>query len=285
VQLFKKKEKKREKQYLPSEINTKMLNYRVYTMKPYEKILYFIVAIIVGGIVGLVFYADLFMIDGEPTLLTHISNLVVFFGVGFLAASKFLPMREEQLRDKRKSVLNVQFRELLAALATAFSAGENLLGAFQSAQKEMIMQFGENSYIAIETKEILEGMNSNISIDRLLRNFASRSGLEDVENFSNIIGVCYQKGGHMKSVVRNTYDLIGDKITISEEIKTKLTSNKLQQNFMSVIPIVLIGYLRLSSSSFAASFASFSGVIVMTVAVGIFVGSYIYGRKIVDIKG
>jgi len=285
VQLFKKKEKKREKQYLPSEINTKMLNYRVYTMKPYEKILYFIVAIIVGGIVGLVFYADLFMIDGEPTLLTHISNLVVFFGVGFLAASKFLPMREEQLRDKRKSVLNVQFRELLAALATAFSAGENLLGAFQSAQKEMIMQFGENSYIAIETKEILEGMNSNISIDRLLRNFASRSGLEDVENFSNIIGVCYQKGGNMKSVVRNTYDLIGDKITISEEIKTKLTSNKLQQNFMSVIPIVLIGYLRLSSSSFAASFASFSGVIVMTVAVGIFVGSYIYGRKIVDIKG
>lgn len=282
---FRKKKKKTEPQYLPSELNTKMMNYCVYKMKAMEKIVYFFAAILVGGIVGLVFYANLFMVDGESTIATYISNLVVFWGVGIFAATKFLPMREKQLREKRQNVLNLQFREMLAALATAFSAGENLLGAFQSAQNEMIMQFGADSYIAKEVKEILAGMNSNISIERLLNNFAARSGLEDVENFANIISICYQKGGNMKSIVRNTYDLIGDKITISEEIKTKLTSNKMQQNFMSVIPIVLIGYLRVSSSSFAQSFSSFTGVIVMTIAVGIFIGSYLYGKKIIEIKG
>ena len=112
-----------------------------------------------------------------------------------------------------------------------------------------------------------------------------RSGLEDVESFANIMGICYQKGGNMKSVVRNTYDLIGEKITIGEEIKTKLTSNQMQQNFMSIIPIILIGYLRVSSSSFAESFASFTGVIVMTIAAGIFIGSYMYGKKITNIRG
>lgn len=279
------KKKEKEPQYMPSESNTKMLNYRVYRMKPGEKTIFFLAVTIIGGIVGLVFYANLFMVNGEPTIATYISNVVIFLGVGITAAVKFTPMRENQLRDKRKNRLNLQFREMLASLATAFSAGENLLGAFQSAHKEMILQFGENSHIANETGEILSGMNSNISIERLLRNFADRSGVEDIENFSDIIGICYQKGGNMKEIVQNTYDLIGDKITISEEIKTKLTSNKMQQNFMSVIPIILIGYLRLSSSSFAESFASFSGVIVMTIAAGIFIASYLYGRKIIDIKG
>lgn len=283
--LFQKKKKHVTPQYLPSEINTKMMNYCVYEMKFTEKFVYFTLALIVGGVVGLIFYANLFMVDGEPTLATHISNSIVFLGIGYVAASKLLPMREIQLRDKRQNVLKLQFREMLAALATAFSAGENLFGAFQSAYSEMTGQFGEDSYIAIELKEILVGMNSNITIERLLNNFAKRSGLDDVESFANIISICYQKGGNMKSVVRNTYDLIGDKITINEEIKTKLTSNKMQQNFMSVIPIVLIAYMRFSSSSFAKSFASFSGVLVMTIAAAIFIGSYIYGKKITDIKG
>lgn len=283
--IIKKRKKKTEPQYLPSEINTRMLNYRVYRMKAREKMLYFILALVIGGVVGLVFYANLFMVDGEPTVATYISNTVVFFGVGMFAATKFLPMREAQLRDKRKNILNLQFREMLAALATAFSAGENLLGAFQSAYNEMILQFGENNYISLEVKEIVGGMNSNVPLEKLLKNFADRSGLEDIENFSNIISICYQKGGNMRELVRNTYDLIGDKITINEEIKTKLTSNKMQQNFMSVIPIVLIGYLRVSSSSFAQSFASFTGVITMTIAVAIFMGAYKYGKKITDIKG
>lgn len=282
---LKKEEAKREPQYLPSEINTKMVNYRVYKMKAPEKLLFFILTVIVGGIVGLVFYANLFMVDGEPTKATYISNLIVFFGVGITAAVKFLPLREEQLRDKRKNILNLQFREMLAALASAFSAGENMLGAFQSTQKEMTMQFGKDSYIAKETREIVEGMNSNITIEKLLKNFASRSGVEDIENFSDIISICYAKGGDMRGIVQNTYDLIGDKISISEEIKTKLTSNKMQQNVMSIVPIVLIGYLRISSSSFAQSFASFTGVIVMTVAAGIFIASYLYGRRITNIKG
>lgn len=281
----KKEKKKKPSQYLPSELNTKMLNYCVYVMKPMEKIVYLLALTLIGGCVCMVFYANLFMKDGEATMATHISNFIVFFGGGVLAAIKFIPIVEAHLCDKRKNVLKLQFREMLAALATAFSAGENLLGAFQSAKKEMDLQFGPASYISKETDEILAGMNSNISIQRLLGNFAARSGLEDIDNFSDIISICYQKGGNMKSVVRNTYDLIGDKITISEEIKTKLTSNKLQQQVMSVIPIFLIGYLRVSSSSFAESFASFTGVITMTIAVGIFVGAYIYGRKILDIKG
>ena len=157
--------------------------------------------------------------------------------------------------------------------------------AYENAYNDMLSQFGEEEFITKELYEITTGMKNNISIKELLINFAGRSGVDDINDFATVFQICYEKGGDMKTVVRNTYDLIGEKMTINEEIETKLTSNKMQQNIMSIVPIVLIAFLRFTSSSFAENFASLKGVITMTLAVGIFIGAYLYGRKIVDIKG
>lgn len=284
--MLKKKEKRiEEPQYYVSKINNQVLNYCVYKMGNMEKIAYWIVACIVGGIVGLIFYANLFMKDGEPTLATHISNIVVFCSVGIIAGNKFIPLREEQLCKKRKEILKMQFREMLSCLSTCLASGDNVREAFQSTYKEMSSQYGENSYIAKELKEVVLGMENNFSIEEILENFAIRSGIDDIKSFSEIFMICYEKGGNLKSVVRNTYELIGEKMTINEEIETKLTSNKMQQNVMSVVPIIMIAFLRLTSTSFAENFASLKGVVSMTVAIGIFIGSYLYGKKITDIKG
>lgn len=281
----KKKEKQKEPEYYMSAINNKLLNYNVYYMKWSEKMLYIIVAVILGGVVGLVFYANLFMKDGEPTAATHISNICVFWGMGIFAAKMFLPMRTETLKKKRQSILRSQFREMLSSLSSSFASGANVMTAFGNAYNDMVSQYGEGSYITKELQEMNNGIANNISVQELLGNLANRSGLEDIANFYAIFNICFDKGGDMRNVVRNTYELIGEKISINEEVETKLTSNKMQQNVMSVVPIAMIAFLRFSSSSFAQSFAKPQGVIVMTAAVGIFIASYLCGRKIVDIKG
>lgn len=283
----KSKNKKKEKgpEYCLSATNTLMRNYKEYYLKKTEFLCYVMIAFAAGGIAGWIFYGNLFLKDGEATFLTTVSNILVCGGFGFFAAKVFLPLRAETLRKKRQEQLKMQFRELLSSLNASFSSGANIVTAFENANKDMDSQYGQKAFITQETMEIMNGMQNNVSIDEVLENFGTRSGLEDVRDFATVFQICYQKGGDMKSVVRNTYDLIGDKIAIQDEIATKLTSNKMQQNIMSVAPIVMIGFLRLSSSSFAASFASFQGVITMTVAIGIFAGSYMYGRKIVNIKG
>lgn len=280
-----KREKKREPKYIASRINNPMLNYKVYYLKPAEKIGYFILAYAAGGVIGLVFYANLFMTDGKATLATYISNIVIFSAVGIFASRLFLPMRADALCKKRQDTIRKQFREYLASLNSSFSTGANVITAFQNALNDMQSQYGENAYIAVEANEIVKQVNNNISVYDALRDFAARTGIEDIQDFSTVFDICYQKGGDMKRVVRNTYDLIGQKIAVNEEIETKLTSNKMQQNIMSVVPIVMIGFLRLSSSSFAESFAKPSGVLCMTLAAGVFIGAYLYGKKIVDIKG
>lgn len=280
-----KKEKVIEPEFYVSALNNQLLNYNIYYMSMAEKLLYFLLAFIAGGIVGLIFYANLFMRDGEATLATHISNVIVFVGIGFAAAKIYMPMRKESLKKKRQEELRKQFREMLSSLNSSFSAGANIVTAFGNANADMLSQYGDQAYITKESFEIIEGMRNNLAIGDLLDDFGKRSGVDDIQDFATVLQICYEKGGDMKGVVRNTYDLIGEKMTINDEIETKLTSNKMQQNVMSIVPIFMVGFLRFSSSSMAANFASAKGVLVMTVAIAIFVGSYMYGRKVVDIKG
>ena len=87
-----KKVKLQEYQYVNSLINNAVMDYRVYVMNPMEKIIVSIALIIIGGLVGLVFYGGLFKSDGEATLATYISNLIFFMIVGLYARKMFLPI-------------------------------------------------------------------------------------------------------------------------------------------------------------------------------------------------
>ncbi len=275
----------KEEAYRRSVQNNLMLNYDVYVFSPAERILYTILFFTAGAAVGYILYGNLFMKDGDMTIWTYISNLIVCLGGGVIVSIILFSVRKKQLIDSRKQTLRIQFREMLSALSTAYSSGENTVSAFESAFTEISAQFGESSYIACELNEMVTGMRNNHSIEKMLTDFGDRSGVEDIVDFANVFKLCHSKGGNMKYIVRNSYDLIGEKTSINEEIQTKITSNEMQLNVMSVVPILMIAFLRFSSSSFAASFATFKGVIAMTVAAALFVGSYIYGKKIIDIKG
>ena len=261
-----------------------MLNYKVYVMGTAEKILVALGAFIAGGLVGLVFYANLFMQDGMPTLATHISNTVVFAGVGFAATKLLFPMYAKSRLEHRNGVLKGQFRAMLEALSSSFSTGSNVQNAFASALSDLKMQFGDKDYIVLEMEEIINASKQNVPLEESLRNFADRSGNEDIASFADVFEICYRKGGDMNFVIQRTHSIMSDKMAVADEIETKLTSNKMQHNVMSLMPIALVAMLRFTNDSFAANFATLTGVAANTVAIGIFIGAYIYGNKIVDIK-
>lgn len=267
-----------------SPLNRPMRNYKVYVMNKTENLLVSLISFILGGLVGEIFYMNMFMIDGYPTMLTHISNIVVFVVVGILAVKFLKPLYIQHGLTKRQTVLKRQFRDMLEALSASFAVGSNSLHAFRDVVADLKTQYSDDDYIVIEMQEVINGMNQNINPEVILSDFGERSGNEDICSFADIFQICYPKGGSMSEIINRTHLIISDKMAISDEIETKLTSNKMQHNFMSVMPIIVVAMLRFMNSAFAANFATFTGVLANTAAIGIFVGAYIYGNKIVDIK-
>lgn len=274
-----------EPEYINSPLNNPMPNYAVYAMSMTERIIVSLIAFLAGGFTALIFYGNLFMLDGAPTLATHISNVVVFVLLGVFAIKFITPMYKQKCLEKRKNALKQQFRDMLESLAASFSSGSNVQMAFASAVEDLKMQYDPKDYIVREMEEVVDGMKQNINVEVMLSNFGLRSKNEDIMSFADVFSVCSRKGGNMNSVIQRTHSVISDKMAVADEIETKLTSNKMQHNVMSVMPIVVVAMLRFTNATFAANFATVRGVLINTVAIGIFVGAYIYGNKIVEIKG
>lgn len=282
--MFKKK-KEEIPQYINSPLNNPMKNYAVYIMDKGESFLVHLITFILGGLVGLIFYGGLFKSDGYATLATYISNAVVFVVLGFFGMRFLTPMYVERKKNEQKNKIKTQFRDMLESLATSFSTGSNATKAVESALADLKLQYSDDADIVREMQEVVDGMNQNISLEVMMRNFGDRSGNEDIQSFADVFEVCYRKGGNMSSVIHRTHDVINEKIAVSDEIETKLTSNKMQHNVMSVMPIAVVAMLRVTNESFATNFATPMGVIVNTAAIIVFVAAYKYGQKIVDIKG
>lgn len=278
------KKAQRGPKYIASPLNNNMINYAEYYLSVPEKLLFFFLTFIIGGLSGLVFYGGLFKVDGEATTATFISNVVVFCAIGCIAAKVFIPVLQERMREKRNKKLEKQFINMLDGLASSLAAGNTVNDAFINAKDDMRNQYSEEEIIVQEISEIVLGLENGKTLEEMIAAFGARSNSEDIENFSNVISNCYRMGGNFKDVIRKTRDIISDKSVIADEITTKLASNKLQHNAMCVMPIVLVAMLKMSSSSFADNLASALGVVVTTMAIGLFVASYFWGQKIIDIK-
>lgn len=284
--LFKKKERKEmEPQWYMSATNIPTYNYKVYYMKPIEKVLYFLLAFAVGAAVGYLFYGGIGKDEfGNPTTLTNVLNILIPSVVGTLAGILFLPMRRDQIIAKQKQKLNSQFRDMLEGLNTSLGAGKNVVDSFKAVYDDLKVQYDEGTYILNELEVILSGISNNIDIEDLLMDFGVRSDNDNISSFANVFKICYRKGGNIKETIRSTHEILSDKMEINEDIETIVTSNKNEQNIMVIMPIALIGVIKLMSPEFAANFTTPSGILSTTIGIVIFVAAYYIGKIILDIK-
>jgi tight adherence protein B len=131
--------KKQEPEFLPSPINNLMRNYAVYVPSAAENFLARLVMFILGGVTGLIFFSGLFKVEGEATMATHISDIVVFCLIGLVAMRFLAPVFFNRRHEKRDAQLRNQFRDLLDSLSASLSSGANPLEAFRSAYRRNLL--------------------------------------------------------------------------------------------------------------------------------------------------
>lgn len=283
--MAKKKKKGTQPQYYVSATNIPTYNYKVYYMSALEKIIYFLLAFIVGAAVGYLFYGGIGKDEfGRATTTTWVLNVVISSVVGIAAGILFLPIRTKQIRDKRQNTLKLQFREMLDALSTSLGSGKNVIDSFKSAYNDLRIIYTEDAFIIKELAIIIDGINNNVDVEKSLMDFGVRSGIEDVESFANVFETCYRKGGNIKDVIKNTQQIITEKMEVEMEIQTVVAASSNEQMIMTVLPIGLIALIKIMSPEFSKNFTTPVGIIATTIAIAMFVAAYFVGKKILAIK-
>ena len=115
--------------------------------------------------------------------------------------------------------------------------------------------------------------------------FASRSGISDIEDFTQVFRAVRETGGNLVLAVNRAAAVIGDKIAIETEIKTMISQKKLEGRLITAMPIFIVLFLQLTSPDYlAVMYESLAGKILMSLALLATVLAYVMIERITAIE-
>jgi len=187
--------------------------------------------------------------------------------------------------SKRKDKLRIQFFDLLEAMSVAMRAGNPPLKALESAKADLSLIYPENSDIIAELDIIIGKFNNAVPLSEIFSDFARRSGLEDIDSFASIYATIEGKSSRADEIVRETQQIIADKMEIEMEIDTMMTAAKSEVNIMLFMPLVILGVIGYAGAGFMdAIYTTAIGRLVATGGLITFFVSYIMARLFSNVK-
>lgn len=264
-----KKPKKEKAPRKPERTETGGIDYSVYYMKRTEWLMYFALAAAMLFGLGYIFYR----------------NVIIAAAVA-LFALKFPEIQTKTLISRRKSKLTMQFKDMLYSLSSAVGSGSSVERAMSAVLNDMEHQYvSPDTYIIQELELMVSKLSMNANIEDLFNDLADRSGIEDIRTFANIFEISKRTGGNMIQIIRQTSDIITQKIETANEIDTLLAEKKMEQKVMTAAPILLLALLTETTGDFMEPlFTTLSGRAVCTLALGLVVIGFLWGKKLTDIK-
>jgi len=170
-------------------------------------------------------------------------------------------------------------------MSVAMRAGNPLIKALHSAREDMTLIYPKDSDIITEVDIIIGRFNNAVPISATFSDLAERSGLEDIASFASIYATIEGKSGRADEIIRETQQIISDKMEIEMEIETLLTAAKSEVNIMLFMPLVILGVIGYAGAGFMdAIYTTLAGRAVSTGGLIVFIISFTLARKFSSIK-
>lgn len=226
----------------------------------------------------------------KATAATAVMSYVFYDSL--IPAPLLLPVWMIYMRDwhddisrKKEQELRQQFRDSIQVMASALKAGYSVENAIREAGKDISPVYSEETRIRKEFERMERKMDMNMSAEEVLKGFAERTGQEDIENFVNVFAAAKKSGGDSIAVIRDAVKIISGKIDTEKEIQTMIASKKMEFDIMCAVPFAIILYMKLTFGEFLnVLYGNMAGAAIMSLCIFVYMGAYVYGRKIIRIE-
>lgn len=237
-------------------------------------------------------------LDAKEWLNLLAQTVILVFIVGYLFYNSwfavlllipFLPLLYHQTKkskiQKRKEQLTQQFKDAIVLLYSSVSTGSTLEQAFCKTADSLLLSYQPEDDICREFARIRRKLDMNVTIEECMEDFAQRSGLDDIENFSQVIAVAKRGGGSMTAIIQNSVETIKVKIESENEIRTMISAESSEFKIMMIVPAAVLLYLRLFSAGFLdVLYGNLAGFVFMTVCLFFYGLAVFWGFRILDIR-
>ena len=244
-------------------------DYRIYLLTRKEQLAFGIALMIIIGGLSYVFYKSL--------VLLLIIPLLYWKGV---------PLYASFCNERRRRRLLTEFRDFLFCLSTAFSTGRHMAEAMKEAELYLREIYGELSLMAKETAAMLKAIEeTGASVQKVFSQFAERTGMEDIETFSDVYSACRETGGDLVHAVQKAAGLLSEKIRLEDEIQALFSQKKLEGRLIAAMPCLMILMLLTMAPDYLENlYVTVSGRLVMTAALALNVAALLWMERMTNVE-
>ena len=197
----------------------------------------------------------------------------------------FLREIKRTLKKKREQEMKRQFMDGIQMVTASLQAGYSIENSLREAQKELVKVYEMDSFIVQEFRMMESQLTVNRSIEELFMDFGRRCAVDDIQSFAEVFVTAKRSGGDLVAVIRNTVSCIRQKQETMQEIETCLAGKAMEQNIMSLIPLLILAYIKLTSPEFLnAMYGNIAGMVIMGMCFAVYILAYFWGRRIVQIE-
>ncbi len=243
-----------------------------YTKSP-ARLLDHIIAFVIGVVAGFII------------LYTFYQVFIVAIIGGVLVGVVNIFVSSQRAIKKRLLKLRLQFFDLLEAMLVAMRAGNPPIKALESARNDLSLIYSDDSDIMRELDIIIRSFHHSIPLSELFNNFANRSGLEDVYSFASVYATIEGKSSRADEIIKDTQEIIMDKMQIEMEIETLMTAAKSEVTIMLFMPLIILQIINHMGAGFMdVIYTTASGRLIATFGLIMFFVSYYLAKKFSDIN-
>lgn len=243
------------------------MDYDCYRFKPVDILKECFFYFVVSGGIAFVFYRSL-----SVFLVLQVGMPVYFF------------FRKHSYVEKRRKKLIAEFAETLNLISANIKAGYSMENAFSEGYKDIQLFYGKQSLMAAELLSIKRGLEMNVSLEELFREFADRSHSEDIILFADVLSLAKRNGGKIPEVFSDTADRVREKICTDNEIDLIISEKKLELRIMEVVPFLIPVYLEFTSKGyFEVLYKGISGRVFMSGCLVVYVFAVVIAERIISI--
>lgn len=221
-------------------------------------------------------------------LFIYYHNIFVSVAGGAIIAIFQERFYAKSVIKKRQNRLRVQFKDFLEIITISISggSGRSMENAIRDSLRELKMMFNEKTDIVKEIAMIVSDYEqAGISMKDGFKELGERSEVDDIKSFATIYETIDGKSSDFSYIIRQTHDIIRDKLEITQEVETVISSAKSEAYTMLVMPVIIVLAMSTMGSGFLeALFTTAAGKVAATIgliALGI---SYVLATKAVDIE-
>ncbi len=244
-------------------------DYSVYELSGKEKILFYSVGYVCIFTATYLFYHSM--------AISAVSGAAVHFA---------LPYIRKHLAVKRRNKLRMQFKDMLYSLSASVAAGRQMEEAIVEAEENLSMMYEESEPIMKELRYMKINITENKESDKiLLKDFACRSKIEDIEDFVQVYITCRNMGGDIEKIIGHTTEILTDKMSIEREIQAVTAQKKTEGRIISAMPLIMLLMLNIFSYSYIEPlYVTPAGRLIMSGALAAMVFGIYLMEKISDIE-